>query len=174
MPKVLSRHWFRGGPAQGFLVYYQHCGLRVDGGCVQFQFVFADWYLMIQEGDRDLCYYNDFCYRVGLWRDIPLNLTLSNVAYNIHAFIFTLSSGTWRQSYTFDVRNLKLKTEARLTPKIKILVFLVLLVWCVAIVGWVGCNVASKETGNEKRRENQFEMKCIFFVFGSVVVPGIF
>ena len=43
-----------------------------------FQFVFADWYLMIQEGDRDHCYYNDFCYRVR-YADIPYNLIVSNV-----------------------------------------------------------------------------------------------
>ena len=51
-----------------------------------FQFVFADWYLMIQEGDRDHCYYNDFCYRVR-YADIPYNLMLSNLAFVLHGLI---------------------------------------------------------------------------------------
>ena len=51
-----------------------------------FQFVFADWYVMIQEGDRDHCYYNDFCYRVR-YADIPYNLILSNLAFVLHGLI---------------------------------------------------------------------------------------
>ena len=45
---------------------------------------------MIQEGDRDHCYYNDFCYRVSS-SDIPFNLMSSNFAYILHAFILALS-----------------------------------------------------------------------------------
>ncbi|KAJ7365362.1 hypothetical protein OS493_005469 [Desmophyllum pertusum] len=55
-----------------------------------FQFVFADWYLMIQEGDRDHCYYNDFCYRVR-YRDIPYNLMISNLPYVLHGIILALT-----------------------------------------------------------------------------------
>ena len=55
-----------------------------------FQFVFADWYLMIQEGDRDHCYYNDFCYRVR-YADIPYNLILSNLAFVLHGFILAVN-----------------------------------------------------------------------------------
>ena len=55
-----------------------------------FQFVFADWYLMIHEGDRDHCYYNDFCYRVG-WADIPFNLIVSNLSYVIHGLILAVN-----------------------------------------------------------------------------------
>ena len=51
-----------------------------------FQFVFADWYVMIQEGNRDHCYYNDFCYRVR-YADIPYNLILSNLAFVLHGLI---------------------------------------------------------------------------------------
>ena len=51
-----------------------------------FQFVFADWYVMIQDGDRDHCYYNDFCYRVR-YADIPYNLILSNLAFVLHGLI---------------------------------------------------------------------------------------
>ena len=55
-----------------------------------FQFVFADWYLMIQEGDRDHCYYNDFCYRVR-YADIPYNLIVSNVVYVLHGLILAIN-----------------------------------------------------------------------------------
>ena len=55
-----------------------------------FQFVFADWYLMIQEGDRDHCYYNDFCYRVR-YADIPYNLILSNLAFVLHGLILAVN-----------------------------------------------------------------------------------
>ena len=51
-----------------------------------FQFVFANWYVMFHEGDRDNCYYNDFCYRVR-YLDIPYNLMLSNLAYFLHGLI---------------------------------------------------------------------------------------
>ena len=55
-----------------------------------FQFVFADWYLMIQEGDRDHCYYNDFCYRVR-YADIPYNLIVSNLAYVLLGLILAIN-----------------------------------------------------------------------------------
>ena len=55
-----------------------------------FQFVFADWYLMIQEGDRDHCYYNDFCYRAR-YADIPYNLIVSNLAYVLHGLILAIN-----------------------------------------------------------------------------------
>jgi len=49
-----------------------------------FQFVLANWHVMIHEGDRDNCYYNDFCYRVSPWHDIPFNLMMSNLVYILH------------------------------------------------------------------------------------------
>ena len=55
------------------------------------QFVFANWHLMIQEGDRDTCYYNDFCYRVSKYDDIPFNLMISNLTYMIHGLILAIS-----------------------------------------------------------------------------------
>lgn len=58
-----------------------------------FQFVFANWRTMILEGDRDNCYYNDFCYRV-FKHDIPFNLMISNLAYVIHGLILTIC--VWR------------------------------------------------------------------------------
>ena len=54
-----------------------------------FQFVFENWYTMIQEGDRDNCYYNDFCYKVAN-HDIPFNLMISNLTYIVHGLILVV------------------------------------------------------------------------------------
>ena len=54
-----------------------------------FQFVFENWYTMIQEGDRDNCYYNDFCYKVAN-HDIPFNLMISNLPYIVHGLILVV------------------------------------------------------------------------------------
>ena len=53
------------------------------------QFVFENWYTMIQEGDRDNCYYNDFCYKV-VNHDIPFNLMISNLPYIVHGLILVV------------------------------------------------------------------------------------
>ena len=55
-----------------------------------FQFVFGAWNGMIESGDRDRCYYNDFCYRVSDY-DIPFNLMISNLVYMIHGIILAFS-----------------------------------------------------------------------------------
>ena len=87
MGDVIRNHWFAGGPKTfSYITCIVGCVLMVGA----FQFVYADWYLMIQEGDRDHCYYNDFCYRVSS-SDIPFNLMNSNFAYIVHAFILALS-----------------------------------------------------------------------------------
>ena len=87
MCKVLCTYWFAGGhKTYSYITCIVGCVLMVGA----FQFVYADWYLMIQEGDRDHCYYNDFCYRV-LYYDNPFNLMSSNFAYILHAFILALS-----------------------------------------------------------------------------------
>ena len=87
MCKVLCTYWFAGGhKTYSYITCIVGCVLMLGA----FQFVYADWYLMIQEGDRDHCYYNDFCYRV-LYYDIPFNLMSSNFAYILHAFILALS-----------------------------------------------------------------------------------
>ena len=86
MCKVLCTYWFAGGhKTYSYITCIVGCVLMVGA----FQFVYADWYLMIQEGDRDHCYYNDFCYRV-LYYDIPFNSMSSNFAYILHAFILAL------------------------------------------------------------------------------------
>ena len=87
MCQIFSRHWFGRGP-KTYSYISSIVGWVLMVGA--FQFVFANWYLMIQEGDRDNCYYNDFCYRVAI-RDIPFNLIISNAAYVIHALILAVS-----------------------------------------------------------------------------------
>ncbi|KAJ7388700.1 hypothetical protein OS493_036139 [Desmophyllum pertusum] len=83
MLKVAYNYWFSGGP-KTFSYITGIVGLVLMIGA--FQFVFANWYIMIQEGDRDNCYYNDFCYRVTS-HDIPFNLMISNLGYIIHGLI---------------------------------------------------------------------------------------
>ena len=87
MGDVIRNHWFAGGPKTfSYITCIVGCVLMVGA----FQFVYAEWYLMIEEGDRDHCYYNDFCYRVSS-SDFPFNLMSSNFAYILHAFMLALS-----------------------------------------------------------------------------------
>ena len=80
--------WFKRGPkTYSYITGVAGFVLMIGAG----QFVFANWHLMIQEGDRDTCYYNDFCYRVSHFADIPLNLMISNLAYMIHGLILAIS-----------------------------------------------------------------------------------
>ena len=68
--EVIRYHWFSLGPkTYSYLTGIVGNVLMVGA----FQFVFANWYTMIQEGNRDNCYYNDFCYRVAN-HDILFNL----------------------------------------------------------------------------------------------------
>ena len=83
MKKVLFHHWFVQGPKT---FSYTTCIVGFVLLVGAFQFVFQDWHLMIDDGDRDKCYYNDFCYRVSEY-DIPFNLMISNLAYMIHGLI---------------------------------------------------------------------------------------
>ena len=83
MKSVLFHHWFTKGPKT---FSYTTCIVGFVLLVGAFQFVFEDWHLMIQDGDRDRCYYNDLCYRVSGY-DIPFNLMISNLAYMIHGLI---------------------------------------------------------------------------------------
>ena len=77
-------NWFKRGPkTYSYITGIVGFVLMIGAG----QFVFANWHLMIQEGDRDTCYYNDFCYRVSIYDDIPLNLMISNLTYMLHGLI---------------------------------------------------------------------------------------
>ena len=83
MWKVITCHWFSSGPGT-----YSHITVIVGNVLMVagFQVVLAKWEKMIQEGDRDDCYYNDFCYRVAN-HDIPFNLMISNLTYIVHGLI---------------------------------------------------------------------------------------
>ena len=84
----VMRNWFKRGPkTYSYITGIVGFVLMIGAG----QFVFANWHLMIQEGDRDTCYYNDFCYRVSHLADIPLNLMISNLTYMIHGLILAIS-----------------------------------------------------------------------------------
>ena len=86
--KDVIRNWFKRGPkTYSYITGIVGFVLMIGAG----QFVFANWHLMIQEGDRDTCYYNDFCYRVSKYDDIPFNLMISNLAYMIHGLILAIS-----------------------------------------------------------------------------------
>lgn len=87
MKKVLLGHWVARGPKT---FSYTTCivGFALMVGA--FQFVFETWKEMIKSGDRDMCYYNDFCYRVSDY-DIPFNLMISNLGYMIHGLILAFS-----------------------------------------------------------------------------------
>ena len=84
--EVIIDHWFSFGPkTYSYLTGIVGAVLMVGA----FQFVFANWDTMIQEGDRDNCYYNDFCYRVAS-HDIPFNLMISNLTYIVHGLILVV------------------------------------------------------------------------------------
>ena len=86
--KVMFNHWFTQGP-KTFSYITAIVGFVLMIGASQF--VFANWHVMIHEGDRDNCYYNDFCYRVSPWHDIPFNLMISNLTYILHGVILAIS-----------------------------------------------------------------------------------
>ena len=87
MKSVLFHHWFSKGPKA---FSYTTCIVGFVLLVGAFQFVFEDWHMMIQDGDRDKCFYNDLCYRVSGY-DIPFNLMISNLAYMIHGLILCWS-----------------------------------------------------------------------------------
>ena len=84
--EVIIDHWFSFGPKTYSYITGIVGNVLMVGA---FQFVFANWYTMIQEGDRDNCYYNDFCYRVAN-HDIPFNLMISNLTYIVHGLILVV------------------------------------------------------------------------------------
>ena len=87
MKTVLFSHWFAQGPKT---FSYTTCIVGFVLLVGAFQFVFEDWHLMIDSGDRDKCYYDEFCYRVSGY-DIPFNLMISNLVYMIHGLILAWS-----------------------------------------------------------------------------------
>ena len=68
---------------------YITCIVGITLMVVASKFVFEIRDTMIQEGDRDKCYYNDFCYRV-VNLDIPFNLMTSNLPYIVLGLILAV------------------------------------------------------------------------------------
>ena len=86
MSEVIRYHWFCSGPkTHSYIIGILGIVLMIGA----FQFVLSYWDTMIQEGNRDKCYYNDFCYRVVNY-DIPFNLIISNLTYIIHGLILAV------------------------------------------------------------------------------------
>ena len=85
---VIFVSWF----GQGIKTYsYLTAVLAISFMVGAAQFVIARWSNMIEEGDRDLCYYNERCYRPIAIADMPSNFMLSNVPYVIHGIFLALS-----------------------------------------------------------------------------------
>ena len=83
MRNVLHGHWNGRGPKT---FSYTTCIVGFVLLIGAFQFVSEAWKGMIESGDRDRCYYNDFCHRVSGY-DIPFNSIISNLVYMIHGLI---------------------------------------------------------------------------------------
>ena len=83
MWEVIRYHWFFFGPkTYSYITGIVGAVLMVGAS----QFVCANWDTMIQEGDRDNCFYNDFCYRVESG-DFPFNSMISNLTFVVHGLI---------------------------------------------------------------------------------------
>ena len=86
--KVIFLAWF----GQGIKTYsYLTAVLAISFMVGSAQFVIARWSSMIEDGNRDLCYYNELCYRPIAIADMPSNFMLSNVPYIIHGVLLALS-----------------------------------------------------------------------------------
>ena len=84
--EVIVYHWFSFGPVT-YSYFRGIVGAVLMVGA--FHFAFENWHMMIKEGNRDECYYNDFCYKVAI-HDIPFNLMISNLPYIVHGLILVV------------------------------------------------------------------------------------
>ena len=86
--KVIGIYWW----GKGIKTFSYTTGvLAFAFGIGSAQFVIAHWSNMIEAGDRDLCYYNEKCYRPIAIADIPSNFMLSNVPYITHGLLLATS-----------------------------------------------------------------------------------
>ena len=110
---VLCKYSFGRGPkTYSYITFIVGSVLMVGA----FQFVFANWYVMILEGDRDNCYYNDFCYRVRYF-DIPFNLILSNLAYFLHGLILVVNVWCMESELLARCEDLADAERLKISPK---------------------------------------------------------
>ena len=108
MWKVVKLHWLGQG-VHSFSNVTGIVGFVLMVGA--FQFVYENWSVMILSGNRDQCYYNEFCYRVSS-ADIPFNLMISNLAYMIHGLL--LGWSVW-------IREAEFFAQARKFAKLTVL-----------------------------------------------------
>lgn len=80
-----------------------------------FQFVYVNWSIMVSNGNRDKCFYNDLCYRVSV-NDIPFNLMISNLSYMIHGIVLAWSIWVMEAELYIQARK-KAVAEYRKPPK---------------------------------------------------------
>ena len=103
--QVVFVAWF----GQGIKTYSYLTGVLAISFMVgSAQFVIARWSNMIKSGDRDLCYYNELCYRPIAIADIPSNFMLSNVPYVIHG-VFLALSFSFREAIALEAHQSKHK-----------------------------------------------------------------
>ena len=81
-------NWFR-GDERSYAYTTAIVAFSLLTGAIQF--IVSNWQDMIESGNRDICYYNEGCYRTTPGIDIPYNLIISNVPYVIHGIILALS-----------------------------------------------------------------------------------
>lgn len=81
-------YWFR-GDERSYAYTTAIVAFSLLTGAIQF--IVSNWQDMIQSGNRDICYYNEGCYRSTPEIDIPYNLIMSNLPYVIHGLILALS-----------------------------------------------------------------------------------
>ena len=85
---VICIHWFgRGKKHYSYITGVLAISFMVGSA----QFVIALWSNMIKSGNRDVCYYNEGCYRPIAISDIPSNFLISNVPYVILGVVLALS-----------------------------------------------------------------------------------
>ncbi|XP_028398613.1 uncharacterized protein LOC114522181 [Dendronephthya gigantea] len=80
--------WFR-GDERSYAFTTGIVAISLLTGAIQF--IVSNWRDMIESGNRDICYYNEGCYRATPLVDVPYNLIISNLTYVIHGFVIALS-----------------------------------------------------------------------------------
>jgi hypothetical protein len=85
---LIMLDWFR-GDQRSYAYTTAIVAFSLLTGAIQF--IISNWQDMIESGNRDICYYNEGCYRTTPGIDIPYNLIISNLPYVIHGVILALS-----------------------------------------------------------------------------------
>ena len=98
---ALAKAWFLEHPkTYAYQTAIVGCVLAIGA----LQIAYLQWHRMISSGDRDLCVYNEKCYRPSGEADIPLNNILSNLPYVIHGILLAIHTSILqaRSGYNAD------------------------------------------------------------------------